>query len=287
LSRKRTIVYGNVYNFGAAVLWVYARINFLWESEGKKWQQKELASMCNVSKSTLGQKVSKLIDSLKTYPLDQRFARKEMVEKDPLANLSIDPGSRMILPVDDMFGGIPIVKSKNDYYYDAMDYLNFGDYNKAIRLLRKALEIDEHYVEVLFGIAHVYECKGNAKKVREYANKAFEQTKKMFPKWPKEMSWYATENRQYMRAIHLKACHLWEENKIQEAEKLFRLLLKLNPGDNQGIRYLIAGMLEGLTGEDIDEMTDKGNEEQNWDALEELVESQNKIHKFWIQPKYN
>jgi hypothetical protein len=38
----------------------------------------------------------------------------------------------------------------------------------------------------------------------------------------------------------------------QEAEKLYRLLLKLNPSDNQGIRYLLAGLEEGLSPDEIE-----------------------------------
>ena len=55
----------------------------------------------------------------------------------------------------------------------------------------------------------------------------------------------------------------------------------MNPGDNQGIRFLLAGMYVGLTGKDIDRMTDEGNTKQDWSKLDNLLKEQNKIHKFW------
>lgn len=286
-SRKRKASYGNIYNFTAAVLWAYSKINFLWEIEGEAWQQKNLAKLCEVSKSTLRQKSKKIMDDLKMELFDQRFARKEMADKNPMNNLCVDPKTGLILPKDDFLGGIPMQRDKHNYYYDAMEELSFGDCGAAIRLLRKSIEIDEHYVEAYVGMAIAYEQKNNKKTAKKYADKAFEKTKLVFPKWPKEMRWGIMENRQYMRAIHLKAClDLELQNNEKQAKELFKLLLKMNPGDNQGIRYLLAGMYVGLSGQDIDDMTDKGNAEQNWDDLENLVMEQNKIHKFWDPPEF-
>src|SRR5271155_3599708 len=56
--------------------------------------------------------------------------------------------------------------------------------------------------------------------------------------------WGFLETRPYMRARHglsLALLKLGEEE--EEAMKHFRAMLKLNPGDNQGIRYLLLGCL--------------------------------------------
>ena len=72
----------------------------------------------------------------------------------------------------------------------------------------------------------------------------------------------------------------------EKAEELYKFLLKLNPGDNQGVRYTLSGLYAGISGEEINDMFDEGNQKQNWDKLEKLVKIQNKKHHFWEEPKY-
>ena len=167
-----------------------------------------------------------------------------------------------------------------DYYYDAMEYLNMGDTRMAEFLLKKAIKVNEDFVAGYVGLTAVAKEERDKKKQKIYANLAFEKTRKVFPKWPERLPWGILENRQYLRAICDKACIDHIEGNFKEAESLYRLLLKLNPRDNQGIRYLLAGMFAGLTPEDIDDMFDEGNLKQDWSKLEKLVKEQNKRHHF-------
>lgn len=225
---------------------------------------------------------------LKIDMFDQRFCRSDIIKQNPLMQMLVDPQSGMIFPDDEntpgLFG-LPLIKRKEDYYYDAMEHLNAGYPDDTIKLCRKALDIDDHYVEAYLGLAWSFDKKNNRKKHEEYADKAFDETKRTFPKWPEVLYWGVIENRQYLRAISEKASILWESGDLKQTEELFRLLLKLNPGDNQGIRYLLAGMFAGITGNEIDNMFDKGNEKQNWSKLENFVNKQNKKHEFWNEPK--
>jgi len=77
--------------------------------------------------------------------------------------------------------------AKEDYYYDAMDLLNEGNYSDAIKLLKQAIKIDPHYVGAYVGMFTVYSERKNKKKYREYVDKAFEETKQKFPKWPQKL----------------------------------------------------------------------------------------------------
>ncbi len=176
---------------------------------------------------------------------------------------------------------------KNELYYEAMDMANAGEYKTAIKLLQVAIKIDPEFVDAYVGLTAVYRDMGNLKKEKECADIGFELTKKQFPKWPSEMPWGMIENRAFMRSICDKAMTAQISGDQKTAEELYRLLLKMNPGDNQGIRYLIAGMLEGISPDDVDKMTDEGNEKQDWSAQEKMVARQNKIHKFWKEPKYD
>lgn len=173
------------------------------------------------------------------------------------------------------------MERKNELYYDAMDLLNEGKYKEARILLMSALRIDRCFVDAYVGLTALYREKGDFEKEKYYADVAFEITESKFPKWPKRMEWGLMENRAYMRSICDKATTSQMYCDLQTAEELYRLLLKMNPNDNQGIRYLIAGMYEGKEPQEVDKMFDCGNKKQNWTELEKMLNTQNKKHKFW------
>ncbi len=178
-GRKRDAPGGRAQTMAAGVVWLYARINFLSEKEGKKWTQAPIAQIFGVSKATLGKKAGELMDSLKIELLDQRFARREMAAQNPLAKMMVDPQSGFLFMKDDDEAGLmgaPLMRTHHDYYYDAMEFLNEGDADGAIKLLRKALEIEEHSVEAYVGMACAYREKGNQKKWHEHADKALAET---------------------------------------------------------------------------------------------------------------
>ena len=177
-------------------------------------------------------------------------------------------------------------KNKDDLYYDAMECLEMGKrgVKKAESLLFEALKIDEHYVQTYIGLTNVYGVSGNKKKAEEAIKKAFEETLKKFSKWPKELLWGFLENRAYLRAIQCRADLFWDEGDNEEAIKLFRILLKLNPNDNQGVRYEISALYAGISGKELNLMFDEGNKNQNWDKLAKLVKDQNFKHHFWEEP---
>ncbi len=168
------------------------------------------------------------------------------------------------------------------YYYDAMEYLNLGDTEMARFILQKAIKLKKDFVAGYMGLTAVAKEAKNREEEKEYADLAFEKTQKVFPVWPEELLWGFLENRQYLRAICDKACVYHSEGNLKEAEKLYRLLLKLNPSDNQGVRYLLAGLFAGLKPEDIDDMFDEGNKRQDWSKLEKLAIEQNKKYHFWV-----
>ena len=176
------------------------------------------------------------------------------------------------------------VADKNDYYYDAMEFLELkGGAKQAEKILFEALKSDENYVQTHIGLAYVYRSLRRKKKEKEHIKLAYENTVKKFPKWPKIMMWGEIGNRAYMRAIQSRAELFVDEGEQDKGIELYRLLLTLNPGDNQGIRYVLAGVYAGISGDEVNAMFDEGNANQDWRALEKLVITQNKKHKFWVE----
>jgi tetratricopeptide (TPR) repeat protein len=177
------------------------------------------------------------------------------------------------------------VQDHNDLYYDAMDALSIDDYTTAAKLLLEAKEIDPDCVQTYVGLANVYGRSKDKKKASESIKTAFEKVLKEFPTWPKRMEWGDMDNRAYMRAIQYRADLYSDEGETEKAIELYKLLLRLNPDDNQGVRYVLAGVYAGIDGKEINSMFEKGNKKQDWNKLEKLVAAQNEKHSFWKRPK--
>lgn len=56
--------------------------------------------------------------------------------------------------------------------------------------------------------------------------------------------WGVTATRPYMRAIKAVGDLLVEARDEVEAHRFYDALLRMNPGDNQGVRYVLAGLAE-------------------------------------------
>lgn len=162
-------------------------------------------------------------------------------------------------------------RTKEDWYYEGLEFIDGGKTSDGIRCFEKALKLDKSYVDAYNGLGTAY-FYTDVRRSESYYQKAYTITKKKFPKWPRRLEWGILENRQYLRAIHYYGLMLWRRNKLKKAMELFKLLLKLNPNDNQGARYLVAAIYEGYSWSKAPE----GNEKE-----EKMLERQNKIHKFW------
>lgn len=55
--------------------------------------------------------------------------------------------------------------------------------------------------------------------------------------------WGIIETRPYMRALHLLGLEYIRRAELNEAKSVFQHMLKLNPNDNQGVRYLLLNLL--------------------------------------------
>jgi len=133
-----------------------------------------------------------------------------------------------------------------------------SDPRRQMKLARKALEISPdcadayvllaEYASTLPEALQLYE-QGVAAGERALGKKAFEEYAGHF--------WGFLETRPYMRAREALSDCLWMAGRREEAAEHCRDMLRLNPNDNQGIRYRLASMLLDL---------------QQHDELEQLLE---------------
>ena len=80
--------------------------------------------------------------------------------------------------------------------------------------------------------------------------------------------WGVVETRPYMRARFGLAQRLWVEGRREEAVGHYQAMLRLNPGDNQGVRYLLAdGLLDLGRDDEVQELLGQYAEDDSADWI--------------------
>lgn len=115
---------------------------------------------------------------------------------------------------------------------------------KRIVLAKKALRISPYCTDAYNILAKetedIAECVNLYTQGVEVGQKAFG---KKFFKENEGYFWGLTETRPYMRAMEGLADCLREQSERQKAIEICHEMLRLNPNDNQGIRYLLINWL--------------------------------------------
>ena len=62
--------------------------------------------------------------------------------------------------------------------------------------------------------------------------------------------WLDVDSRPFMRALHGRGLCLWRLGRVDEARQVFAWMLELNPHDNQGVRFLLHDLDDGLSWEE-------------------------------------
>jgi tetratricopeptide (TPR) repeat protein len=137
------------------------------------------------------------------------------------------------------------------YYYDGMEALAEERLDDADHLFREALRLNGGFPGSYEGLAAVAKRQENEAEARRLTAVAFAKVLAIYPAWPRRLPWGEMPNRPILRIMQMRALQHHEDGNRTEAEELYRLLLKLNPSDNQGIRYLLAALREGRSLDEI------------------------------------
>lgn len=151
--------------------------------------------------------------------------------------------------------------------YDAFDT---RDARKRVKLAETALQITEDCADAYVLLAEeTAEDAEEARELYEAGTRAGERAlgKEAFTE-DAGYFWGILETRPYMRAREGLAHCLWELGHKEEAVEHYQQMLELNPDDNQGIRYELAGCLLNL-----------GYDERLGELLERYEEE---ASAFWI-----
>jgi tetratricopeptide (TPR) repeat protein len=129
-----------------------------------------------------------------------------------------------------------------DLFYEAMDAPSEAE---ELKLLEKALKLDAGNVDVLLALLR-YETFSPAEEIQFLQNLVQLAEMRLGPKAFKEFAgafWGFHETRPYMRARERLAEALRHAGRHDEAIAEWNAMLELNPGDNQGVRYLLLPVL--------------------------------------------
>lgn len=140
-----------------------------------------------------------------------------------------------------------------DILEEGLEYLDQGLEEKAGRFFFQSIEIDPTYADGYNHLANIAWRKGDWKQANGLYRKALEFAEPEVKRIPKGGFWSMLESRPYMRALHGVGLTAWKEGRLEEAVGVFKRMLKLNPSDNQGARYLIGSLYHQLG--DLEEAT--------------------------------
>jgi tetratricopeptide (TPR) repeat protein len=137
--------------------------------------------------------------------------------------------------------GPDLLGQAQDLIYDAWEY---ADPMKRAAMARKSLKISADCADAYVLLA---EAAAAPAKALELYRKGVEAGERALGKEAFENDaghfWGILQTRPYMRARAGLAQSLWDHGRHDDALAHYRDLLRLNPNDNQGIRYVLAARL--------------------------------------------
>jgi len=74
--------------------------------------------------------------------------------------------------------------------------------------------------------------------------------------------WGDLISRPFMRALHGRGLSLWRLGQVDKARQVFAWMLELNPNDNQGVRFILHDLDEGLSWEESVAQEEEWQKEQ-------------------------
>lgn len=238
--------------WAAALLYTFDRLQF------GGFTQEEAAALFKVSAISVSQKHRLMAETLGLMLLDARYlseARRMTVRRD-YGNI---PKDLPLLETPNSFWHVPFELRLEDPLHDAQDLVYDGwealgeNVRQAERHFRKALEGDPFLADAYNGLAGVAEARNNLAAAEAHYRKAYELARETLgTESPKAFYWWGElETRPYMRARQGLGWIYWQTGRYHEAIGEYETLLRLNPNDNQGARYVaaplyqLAGDLEG------------------------------------------
>ena len=126
--------------------------------------------------------------------------------------------------------------------------LQSGMMSEAEEAFLGVLVGDPHHADALNGLGTIYFHEKRLDDAERMHAKAMDEALKFFKgKMPTHVDWGTPHDRSLLRALHGLALVAYRRGDTKGAEKRFNELLKLNPKDNTGAKFLLDDIRKGRT----------------------------------------
>ncbi|MEW6202567.1 MAG: tetratricopeptide repeat protein [bacterium] len=137
-------------------------------------------------------------------------------------------------------------KKAEDIFYAGIEYHWAGDDRGAMREYRRALELDPELIDAHVHIGNLLLGRHRIEQAESCYRTAVGLGRREHGEIDVEGAWGWIEYRPFMRALHGLGLALEKKKNWQGALDCYLELLKINPDDNQGIRYLVGHVYHRL-----------------------------------------
>lgn len=127
-----------------------------------------------------------------------------------------------------------------------LDLLDRGDEEEAGRYFSKSIDVDPNYADGYNHLGNIAYRNGDWAHAEGLYRQAFVLAKPEVKHMCVGQYWGRLGSRPYMRAFLGLGLTASKQGRLREAIGIFTRMLKLNPNDNQGARYLIGPPLPSI-----------------------------------------
>jgi len=234
--------------WAAALLYTIDRLQM-----GSAFSQDEAVDRFDVSGQSVGTKYRQIAETLDLTMADpeylpdglrRRIQREVGRLPDEVSLLENPQGTYWHVPFgyreDDAF------QSAQDRVQDGWDALSDDEVQRAEACFEEALELDDLLADAHEGLAEVAIHRDDLETAETHYRRAYELARESLgTEAPGAFHWWGQlHTRSYMRAREGLAWVYWSTGRYTDAIDEYEALLRRNPKDNQGVRYVLAPLYQ-------------------------------------------
>jgi len=129
------------------------------------------------------------------------------------------------------------------------------DIPALISSLKKLIDEDLYYLKTYIYLSEILENEGHIKEAEEVLLETYKRAMELIKgndgKLTDRLSWKHETNKHIIKAILETGIMFWEIGEIDKALETLKMLYKLDPENNMGIKYYILAILEGMGFENL------------------------------------
>lgn len=152
--------------------------------------------------------------------------------------------------VEEVEDGVPHIRNRiannieEEGWESIRGQISSPDFVQGKKLFQHAIEINPDQADAYNGLACIAMEQNNYEEGQTFSALALEKTRKSLAgENPDSYTWWGdSKTRPYMRARHNLGLCMWKLGNLAGAINEFEAMVKLNPNDNQGVRFLIGSL---------------------------------------------